>query len=990
MEDLVTRVDSGPAPVGSTSHSLPPQIGPYTILKLLGEGGMGIVYAAYDAELDRKVAIKLLHPRPMTRVDDSDGTRRLLREAQAMAKISHPNVLQVFEADTHGQQVYVVLEHVEGTTLRTWWKQRPRGWQEVLQIFLQIGEGLHAAHEAGVIHRDLKPDNILIDTHDRARVMDFGLARSTGAHGPSPEASSSGLAEQSSLDLALTVAGSVVGTPAYMPPEQSAGLPLDARCDQFSFCVSMWEALHGERPFSGSDRRTLSTSIAAGRIRDLEEPRSPSWLRAVLARGLAADPQARFASMVELLAALRADPRIRLRRALLIALLALLTAAGLYGYVLAAAAEVDVCDGGPERFAAVWGPEPAATLAAAFTATGRPHAPTTAADVREGLDRYAATWIAMYGDTCATSRRGEQSDDMLDRRMACLERRRGEVAAQVELFAAADGTVVDRAIAALQGLTPVATCGDPVALAAKVTPPDNATVRAEVDEIQRELDGLEASVRAGRSRAALPALELLSQRAEALAYPPVLAEVALLRGTTLAQLSQSSDAETWLFRALWLAEAERHDEVAARAWTELVRLIELQGERDASARWADGADAAITRLGDPARLRARLLNNRGVVALAARQLPAALELFTQALRLRSEQLADDEVEIANTLNNLGNVLMLLHRHSEARATHERALALRERLLGRSHPDVAGSCLNLGGLMEDDEETLRWYARASEIWRASAGPDEPRLATVMVNTANIHVRRGATAEARRLLEAASELLTRTVPADNPTLATVRVNLAGLQALAGEYTAAAAMMTAELARRDRSDGMDDARDVELRTNLAAVRIAQGDYDGAEPLLRHNLDVLAAIHGEGSVTSLGSQLALLQVQLRRKRLAEAADLLRAARARCDGLVDKSEYCPVFALHEADLALLQRDPGAALRALRRAPPDDPHTDPLTRAEHDLVRGQILSESGADRAEGQRIVAAALALLRTVPEFAPARIAEMQAWLTRDAQRRE
>lgn len=199
----------------------------------------------------------------------------------------------------------------------------------------------------------------------------------------------------------------------------------------------------------------------------------------------------------------------------------------------------------------------------------------------------------------------------------------------------------------------------------------------------------------------------------------------------------------------------------------------------------------------------------------------------------------------------------------------------------------------------------------------------------------------------------------------------------------------MMEEELARREQNDGPDDPRSVDLRANLAAVRISQGDYDAAEPLLRHNLYVLAAVHGEGSVMSLGTQITLAEVLLRRDRLPEAAHMLRAARARCDGLVDGADHCPRIAVYEANLALLQGDPEAALLALRRVELD-PDGDPISRAEQDFLRGQILGDSGADRAEGRRIVASALALLRTVPEYAPARIAEMQAWLAHDALRRE
>ena len=996
MEDVATRVDSGPVPGGPHAETTEPtaraeaatpaRIGHYTVLRLLGEGGMGVVYSAYDAELDRKVAIKLLHPRPRGAADGAAGTKRLLREAQAMAKISHPNVLPVFEAGTHDERVYVVLEHVEGSTLRAWWQQAPRTWQALVAMFVQVGEGLAAAHAAGIIHRDLKPDNVLVDAHGRARVLDFGLARVAGEHAHAVDEGQA-VGSHSSLDVALTVPGSVMGTPAYMPPEQLGGRPVDARCDQFAFCVSLWEALWGKRPFAGANVRGLALAIQAGRLAETDEKRAPTWLRQVLARGLAAEPGDRYASMHALLAALRADPRARLRRVVMIAAAVVFACAGVFGYVLAAAADAEACEGGAERFAEITGQ--AAGIEAAFASTGRAHAGPTAVAVAGELRRYGEAWVAMYRDACMTSLRGEQSDELLDRRMACLERRRGEARALVEVFAGADGEAVDRAVAAVQGLPAVAGC-DVTAAAAAVALPEDPAAREQIEQLEREVDALAVAMGAGRVPGALAATEPLVARAEALGYGPLIADVTLLRGRLLHRLGKASEAETWLFKALWLAEGQRHDEAVAEAWIELVSLAgELQGHFAASQRWADGGDAALRRIGDPPLLRARWLNNRGISALAAMRLTEALALFEQTERIYREQLGPDSVDVASALNNVANTLSKMQRKDEARAMHARVLALRERLLGPMHPDVAASCVNLGGLLADRTAGLRMYARADEILRASFGEEDPRRANVLVNTGILYIRNDDRGPAKPLFEQALAILVKTASPDNPTLAYVRISLGMLRALDGEFAAAEAVLHAELARIEDGRGTVDGGAAELRMNLATMHAHRGDVAGSEALLRRNMAALTGNPQGISAATVGTRAALGQVLVRTGRLEEAAELLRELVGLCAQMPDAGETaCVDLGYHEAELALARRDMPGALRAIRRfeAMPRAPgaEMDPIDVAEKEVVRGQILVESGADRVAGRRAVEAGLATLRGFREYDPAFVAAVQGWLAR------
>jgi WD40 repeat protein/predicted Ser/Thr protein kinase len=292
----------------------PVKIGRFTIVRELGAGGMGVVYVAYDEQLDRRVAVKLLRgaaPSP-------DASHRLAREAQAMARLSHPNVVTVHEVGTFEGQVFVAMEFVDGQDLRGWLKATQRSWREVVDAFRQAGEGLAAAHDAGIVHRDFKPDNVLVGKDGRVRVADFGLAHAFDDPVEPREADITASHSSGRLHVSLTRTGAIMGTPAYMPPEQFSGTRTDARSDQFSFCVALWEGLYGRRPFVGHNIAALSLAIIEGRVETPPaETDVPSWIAAILMRGLSPMPDDRWPSMRELLDAIGRDPIARRRKALL-------------------------------------------------------------------------------------------------------------------------------------------------------------------------------------------------------------------------------------------------------------------------------------------------------------------------------------------------------------------------------------------------------------------------------------------------------------------------------------------------------------------------------------------------------------------------------------------------------------------------------------------------------------------------------------------------
>jgi serine/threonine protein kinase len=277
--DAHTLMDT--RPVGPRSQSTRPArplepgalVARYRIVRPIGAGGAGVVYEAFDPQLGRRIALKMVRPDAADEI--STGPTRLLREAQAMARLSHPNVVNVHDAGTFEGQVFAAMEYVDGRTLATWLTETRPAWPSIVRVFIDAGRGLAAAHSAHLIHRDFKPENVLLGSDGRARVTDFGLARTNQFGEPewaSATPSGGGAARLPSL-LTLTEAGALAGTPAYMAPEQFQGARADERTDQFNFCAALYKALYRQRPF-GDERgdtvtlAALAREVIAGHVRE--------------------------------------------------------------------------------------------------------------------------------------------------------------------------------------------------------------------------------------------------------------------------------------------------------------------------------------------------------------------------------------------------------------------------------------------------------------------------------------------------------------------------------------------------------------------------------------------------------------------------------------------------------------------------------------------------------------------------------------------------
>ncbi|MEM6996602.1 MAG: serine/threonine-protein kinase, partial [Myxococcota bacterium] len=511
-----TRVD-GPEATRSDPHtrSAPVaevRVGRYAVLETLGRGGMGIVFRAYDPKLRREVAIKRLHK---SVVGEKTGAR-LVREAQALAQLSHPNVVAVYDVEAGDAGVLMVMELVRGMTLQDWLAEDERGAAPVLDLFLRAGRGLAAAHREGLVHRDFKPANVMVDVSTDVpivKVTDFGLARALGPGQTDPPDPTDAALASPDLDAPLTEAGVVMGTPRYMAPEQHTGRATDGRTDQYAFCIALWEALAGSPPFP------LDETLAK---RKLKGP--PAWPRsalggdpigAVVVRGLAADPDARWPSMEALLGALA--PTQSTSRAAWVVGAALLATIG--SAVAFATGRADaLCTGAQAELDGTWDQSRKAAVEATILATKLPYAEATLTAVQESLDAYAASWVAQHTDACrATSVRGDQSAAAMDLRMRCLRRAKVRLLAATDLLVEADATIVEGAVALTNDLPDPERCGDLDALQ-EGPPPPAASIAEAVEAATTELATASSLYSAGKYAQAADAAQTVFDAATELDY----------------------------------------------------------------------------------------------------------------------------------------------------------------------------------------------------------------------------------------------------------------------------------------------------------------------------------------------------------------------------------------------------------------------------------------------------------------------------------------
>lgn len=679
------------------------RVGRYQVLELVGEGGMGAVYAAYDPELDRRVALKVLH-RTADRESASRGRQRLAREAQAMARLSHPNVITVHDVGTFEGAVFVAMEFVPGRTLREWYEAESPPLHELVDVFARAGQGLLAAHEAGLIHRDFKPQNVMVADDGRVRVLDFGLARPRGEDSVDISGSLSGSfpivaagrsTTSSGFDEALTAEGQIMGTPAYMAPEQHRGRGVDARCDQFSFCVTLYEAAYGERPFDGGSPTSLRKAVLAGKVREPPEGKEvPDALRQVLLRGLRVAPDERYPTIAELLTALRASVTVRAKgpRRIAGAFVVGLAAAGgvLSLQEREPASAEDPCVVDENELSGVWDGQRAARISERFAASGLSSGPRMATRVIGRLDRHAERWRTARYDACAATRVAKsQSDELMDLRMTCLEQARSKMTAFVDLLEAADAAMVERGEDVVKALGSLAECSDAEALRSTPAPPEDPATAKLVDELRLELNAVEAQVAAGRYPEAFDLAKAAVKRAREAQHPPILADALAWWGELKARRGDNAGSIETYREAYFLARDLGSERTELSVALDLTFVYaQLEPDLSLATFWGQLAQTLAERLDAPIHL-ANAYRYEGVAFAVNSKYEDAKLRYEKALAVIEER-GDPSVEKTAMLRafldqDLFRVQLRLGETEAGRATSQRALAALTELFGRDHP-----------------------------------------------------------------------------------------------------------------------------------------------------------------------------------------------------------------------------------------------------------------------------------------------------------------
>lgn len=766
------------------------RVGRYTLEELIGSGGMGTVIRAVDTELERAVAIKFVP------VDSAIDVRRVVDEARAMARVSHPALVPVFDVGTIDGYLYIVMPLLRDGTLENWLRTEKRSWQAVTERFLRAGRGLAAAHASGLVHRDFKPKNVLLDGRD-VMVADFGIA-----------------AAPDSVEA-------IAGTPAYMAPEQASGGTVDARADQFSFCVSFWEGLHGERPretergTSGADRR-----------------RVPKWLRVALGRGFAPLAEDRWPSLAALLDHIESRWR-RPRRAALVGVgLALLV-----GSALAAAQlrpdDGDRCKASSAKLDRVWGPATKSTIQSAFTSTRLPYAKAMAERIVPELDGLAATWREMRIATCQAPR-AKLADRNRDLRTRCLDLWVLELEATTRILGNVhDATSLDSSANAARDISPLGDCADDDRLG-KAAPP--ASKRDQVEALEAALLDFDVRRRGAAATDALAELGDLIAQARSLDHAPTIARALRLKVTIHRESSDEVSRLATLEELAKLSAAAADDTGAAAAWLEIVIVLKVLKRYDDARSVLPAASAAVARAGETTALRVRLLEAEAAVLDGLGEGERALALLGQARTLLLEAGADQPgsayasslqgilVAIGGAQGNAGD-------YASSVLTFKNAIRTGEALVGADHPNIARLYANLAESLrraELYEEALEALRSAERIVLSSVG-ESTALVRYRAKIASQLYGLGRNAESVQAFETVLPMALELIAPDDPALLSIKSDYSTALREVGRHPEALRLIDEVIAELERRKDTSVSF-LLARTNRAGTLTELGRYDEA----------------------------------------------------------------------------------------------------------------------------------------------------------------
>ncbi len=875
MSDRISRASSSEVTQGGNvgeeseragADALQPgaELGRYVLLRPLAAGGMGIVYLAFDPELDRNVALKLLLPRAQAQQDEPE---RLIAEARALAKLSHPNVIQVYDVGRWRDRVYVALEYVAGQTLDAWLRSRGRTWREILDALLDAGRGLAAAHRVDIVHLDIKPSNILIGDDGVVRVLDFGLSRSVVVP-LSDGSTTSGAGSQAA----------VVGTVGYIAPEQFLGHAPDARSDQFGFCVTAWEALSGSRPFAGRTRREYERALFDTTPRAASGKGVPERVYQVLRSGMALRPASRRSDMDTLLQALSgaASRWTPARKAL--------AAGAVVGFGVTAAAwrmaSVETpCPDAADALAAVWSEARAATIAASFAATELPYATTAWTAARRALDDRTAVWSRTHQQNCvATQVHAIRPEAAYVRSLACLTARRDEIDALLGIFERADAGVVESAAAAARALPASSTCLDESTASELAAGSDIELV----ESLAAQLAEAWALAESSRFERALEICERVVKEARRGGLVLVEARGLLLQGHAASRLGHVREAVALIEQGIRTADAAGADDDRLGGLSALVYVAGTLGGDAARAHWhARIAEGLLRRLGGRSTRRSVLLLNEGSVFSDEGRFDDALAAYRAALESWRSGAGGIDETLATIFNNFGSLHLARGEHGAAAAWFVHAYLVHISLSGPEHPAIADVLVNQGNVLLNLGETdlaLEHNRRALAILENARGRDDISTRVVLNNIGVILQEQGRFTEARAVFERAL-VLWRSIDANGPTVGVVLGNIA--------------------------DG----------------DLAQGDANAALVGFRQSYELLARVLPEGHLYRTFALAGIGRATLALGDPARAVGLLRSAVDAADtaGAPDEQRAEPRFALARA-LAMIDAEPAIVFGISRQA----------------------------------------------------------------------
>ncbi|MEM7157361.1 MAG: serine/threonine-protein kinase [Myxococcota bacterium] len=848
----------------------------YVIERRLGSGAMGMVYLARDLELDRNVALKVLRPNRALGQDSSSDARlsnQIRREAQAMARLSHPNVVHVHDVGSIRGRLFVAMELVEGGTMATWLRAVDRSWREVVGVFRAAARGLHAAHEADLVHRDFKPDNVLMTHEGVAKVTDFGLAR-VSEELRARQGESLGPAPDDSEGASLSV-GSIKGTPAYMAPEHIRGLAGDARSDQFSFCVSLYEALYGERPFHARDTVSLLANIMSGDRRPVPSRSLPRRLVALVNRGLSPSPDDRFESMAQLEAELERCELSFVRRYWMpLAAVSLIAAMGIGGMVVQRAKSRD-CEREAARVDELWSSTRRNEVERAILESELPYAPPTWRAVETQLGNWTSDWRDEARQACVR----REDDVMAGRRASCLEVAALDFAGTVEVLRTASPQLAPQASQLVHRIADPTRCADDTWLRTGTAPPPPPELREQVYQARQQLSQSRSLHFLGRLDEALELAQQTRETAKSLDYPALLVEAE--HRVTAVELNYQPDQGASRWRDVYvMAVREDLTAIAVSAALFMIRSSTYDPGRHGEAQmWGQIAEAHISRFQEQASsLEAIRLRSLANVEARTGNLERALELARAAREMAAESLHEDDPRHAAFLMTEANAELSMNRQDSALEHIEQGLAMEHRLYGDIHPSIAGlETFRAEILMKKGQldEAYAGLERILTIYQATLPEGHSAIGDTLANMGHVLRRQGRLEEALTRVAEGYEVSKKALGPEHDSATNAQLTMALIELDLGRLEDALTRLDKVLPAIGKQGTERELYQQALQLS-SNIQFRLGRFDAADETSRKNLEIIEAITDPGHREHRYALWLRASVLRERGQLTEALSLL------------------------------------------------------------------------------------------------------------------